>query len=107
MIRKLILASAIALGTAGLAQAQSAVQITGGGDNLEITYASAPRNVVGGGEVALSGGGVNRSYSYRALRAQPGLAATLQGGGDNAQLIYGSGAPAAGFAQAAGLAPRG
>ncbi|MCB4825296.1 hypothetical protein [Roseicella aerolata] len=88
MIRTLALASALALGTLGAAQAQSAPQLVGGGNDAVVVYGAPSHNIAGGGRVLLSGGGDNRSFRYEALQAQPGRAATIQGGGADRQIVY-------------------
>ncbi len=89
MIRNILFASMIALGTAGAAQAESGPRLVGGGTNAEVEYGGAPEGVqVGGGTVRLQGGGDNRSFTYGAVNAFRGPAGRLVGGGENAQVVY-------------------
>jgi hypothetical protein len=97
MIRTILLASGLALGTATV---HAAPQLVGGGDEAHVEYGGLPGgSPVGGGHVRLSGGGNDRSYAYGAMQAQPGRVAVLVGGGDEAQVVYLPAAPAAGLAR--------
>ena len=108
MIRNILLASVLALGAAGAAQAADGPRLVGGlangGARVE---RSAPASLVGGGTVALTGGGDDRSYAYGVVNEQPGRIGRLVGGGDEAQVIYDDAAPASGIATARGGVPRG
>jgi hypothetical protein len=92
MIRNALIASVIALGTLGAAQAQdNGPRLVGGGDNAEVVYAVPSHNVVGGGAATITGGGDNLRIAYGSgttTQQQRGLVAELHGGGDNAQLVY-------------------
>ena len=114
MIRNVLFASLIALGAAaGAAQAQApdptgrvpttgnivgggAATIAGGGDNMQITYATGG---AGGGLVPLAQpprlararNGTNGSMSVEYLEpetARPGREAWLVGGGSDAEVVY-------------------
>jgi hypothetical protein len=91
MIRNALIASAIALGTIGAAQAQdSGPRIIGGGNDQTVIYAEPSRNVVGGGLATITGGGENQSLAYSGTTSQAsnGLIAEVVGGGENRQLVY-------------------
>jgi hypothetical protein len=92
MIRNALLASVIAFGAVGIAQAQDAgPRLVGGGDNAQVVYAEPSHNVVGGGAATITGGGDNLRIAYGSgttAQAQNGLVAELIGGGDNKQLVY-------------------
>lgn len=98
MLRKALFASLIALGTAGIAQAQDAgPRLIGGGENAQVVYAVPSNNVVGGAVASINGGGENTQIAYGqlpALHAQNNMTAVLVGGGDNAQVVYYQGTPA-------------
>ena len=84
MSRKALFASLIAL-----AAATSPALASGSGDNGTLGHAGAPSgSTAGGGTIAMSGGGDDRSFTYAAPHAQPGRTATLAGGGDNAEIVY-------------------
>jgi hypothetical protein len=115
---KTILASLLAIGIAGAAQAQApstfnitghvpgqqvgniagggSATLSGGGDDLSITY-SAP-GAGGGGVLSQSGrlarfasthgDGLLVEYGAPAASADPGREAWITGGGDNAELVY-------------------
>ena len=105
MLRKILFASLITFGAAGAATAQGLPQngpyLIGGGNNAKVEYGGAPPGVVvGGGIVALNGGGENRSYSYGAVNALPGQLGMLVRGGENAQVVYQPVTPATGIAHA-------
>ncbi len=116
---KTIFASLVAIGIAGGAQAQApstfniagqapgqqvgniagggSATISGGGDDLTITY-SAPGAGGGGGVLSQSGrlarfasthgDGLLVEYGAPAASADAGREAWLTGGGDNAQVVY-------------------
>ena len=116
---KTIFASLLAIGIAGGAQAQApstfniagqapgqqvgniagggSATLSGGGDDLSITY-SAPGAGGGGGVLSQSGrlarfasthgDGLLVEYGAPAASADPGRAAWLTGGGDNAEVVY-------------------
>jgi len=104
MLRNILAAGLLALGTAGTALAQEGPALIGGGEDAQVVYNGVPHgSVVGGGYVRLNGGGEDRSYSYGPVSAQPGLVGKLIGGGDNAVVVYAPMAPATpahGFARA-------
>jgi hypothetical protein len=97
MLRKALFASLIALGTAGIAQAQDAGPwLIGGGENAQVVYAVPGNNVVGGAAASISGGGENTQIAYGQLPAahrQSSMTAELVGGGKNAQVVYHQAAP--------------
>jgi hypothetical protein len=120
MARNIIVASLLAIGVAGGAQAQGAASygvtgylsdqvgdvvgggsatITGGGDNLQITYGVGGAG--GGGSPvqlgrfarALGGAGDGMQVEYldeAPAGAGPGREAWMVGGGDNAEVVYAS-----------------
>ena len=108
MIRNALIASVIALGTLGAAQAQdNGPRLIGSGDNAQLVYSEPSRNVAGGGVASLTGTGDNARLAYTGPvmpEAQSGLVAELNGTGDNAQLTYH--APAAGSSLLAGHGSR-
>ncbi len=94
------LAAATLLLGATVASAQTGPVITGGGDNLTITYeGGADRpvgNIVGGGVAIVSGGGDNREIRYAStVFPEPTAVARLSGGGDNLVITYAPVTPAA------------
>jgi hypothetical protein len=107
MVRNLFLASALVLGAAGAAQAQSYPRLVGGGEDAEVVYADTSHNVVGGGGVQATGGGLDRSYSYGTVNALRGPVGTLVGGGENAEVVYQASPTAPMVAQRVTLPPRG
>ena len=109
MVRNILLASVIALGAAGAAQAADGPRLVGGLGNggAQIEYGGAPANVVGGGAVALNSSGEDRSYTYGALVPQQGRIGRVVGGGSEIQLVYDAAPQASGIAAAATAAPRG
>ena len=116
---KTIFASLLAIGIAGGAQAQApstfntagqapgqqvgniagggSATLSGGGDDLSITY-SAPGAGGGGGVLSQSGrlarfasthgDGLLVEYGAPAASAAPGREAWITGGGDNAEVVY-------------------
>jgi hypothetical protein len=92
MIRNALIASVIALGTLGAAQAQdNGPRLIGGGDNAEVVYAVSSQNVVGGGAATITGGGDNLRIAYGSgvtTQEQRGLVAEMIGGGNDTQLVY-------------------
>ncbi|GGC62841.1 hypothetical protein GCM10011504_46280 [Siccirubricoccus deserti] len=88
MVRNIILASVLVLGAAGAARAESSARLIGGGEDVAIAYAGTPQNVVGGGVAQVTGGGLDRSYSYGTVSALRAPAAALVGGGENAEVVY-------------------
>ena len=92
MIRNALLASVLALGTIGAAQAQdNGPRLVGGGDNAEVVYSVPSHNVVGGGSATIIGGGDNLRIAYGSgttTQKQRGLVAELIGGGNDKQLVY-------------------
>jgi uncharacterized protein YjiS (DUF1127 family) len=108
MTRNALIASMVALGTIGAAQAQDAgPRLIGTGDNAQLVYPAPSRNVVGGGVASLTGTGDNALLAYSGpmrQEAQTGLVAELIGTGDNAQLVYQ--APATGSSLLAGYGSR-
>lgn len=109
MVRNILLASVIALGAAGAAQAADGPRLIGGlGDGGARIERSQPATQVGGATVLFSGGGNDRSYAYGAVQAQPGRVARIIGGGNDQQVVYEDAPQAAGLAAAALVgAPRG
>ncbi len=101
MIRTTLTASLFALALAGAAQAHDPIgggsaTITGGGDNLAITYSAGG---AGGGMATHSQSGRLARFAgshgdgqlveYLApAPANPGPSARLVGGGDNAEVVY-------------------
>jgi hypothetical protein len=100
MFRTALLASVLALGTAGaaLAQDNGPRLIGGGGDGgPRVEYVVPSQNVVGGGFARLTGDSDSRSVAYAgptAAQVQVGVAQII-GGGQDQQLAYGP-APATG-----------
>jgi len=98
MIRSALIASVIAFGTLGAAQAQdNGPRLVGGGDNAEVVYAVPSRNVVGGGAATIIGGGDNLRIAYGSgttAQAQNDLVAELTGGGDDQRIVYHTVTPA-------------
>ena len=98
MIRNALIASVIALGTFGAAQAQdNGPRLVGGGDNAQVVYAVPSHDVVGGGAATITGGGDNLRIAYGSgitTQEQSGLVAELIGGGNDKQLVYRPVAPA-------------
>ncbi|MDO9709825.1 hypothetical protein [Paracraurococcus lichenis] len=91
MIRNALIASAIALGTIGAAQAQDAApRLVGGGADASVVYDAPSRNLAGGGLATILGGGENQRLSYAGITTQApsGLVGTVIGGGENRQLVY-------------------
>ena len=100
MIRTTFTASLFALALAGAAQAHDPIgggsaTITGGGDNLTVTYSTGG---AGGGmafhaqsgrlaRIAGNSDGAQVEYLTSAP-ANPGPSARLVGGGDNAEVVY-------------------
>jgi hypothetical protein len=107
MVRNLFLASAFLLGAAGVAQAQSAPQLVGGGEDAQLVYSPASQNVVGGGTARVTGGGLDRSFSYGAVTALRGPVASMVGGGENSEVVYQASPTAPLMAQRVTLQPRG
>jgi hypothetical protein len=101
MIRTTLTASLFALALAGAAQAHDPIgggsaTITGGGDNLTVTYSAGG---AGGGMATHSQSGRLARFAgshgdgqlveYLApAPANPGPSARLVGGGDNAEVVY-------------------
>ncbi len=103
MIRTTFTAALFALALAGAAQAYDPIgggsaTISGGGDDMTITYSAGG---AGGGSGVLSqpGGRIARfagsqgdgqlvEYLTPAVPADPGREAWLVGGGDNAEVVY-------------------
>ena len=92
MFRNLLLASVIAVGTAGAALAQEGPRLVGGNGNggPEVVYGNGdlPGSLVGGAQVRLSGGDRDRSYQYGQVNAFPGQVGRLVGGGADAYVAY-------------------
>lgn len=91
MFRTMLLASALALGTAGAALAQGGPRLVGGGENAQVVYDAPSQNVVGGGVASISGGGDNTQIAYGSTvtsEAPNGLVAEMVGGGENTQVVY-------------------
>ena len=94
MFRATVLASLIALGTVGAAQAQdNGPRLVGGnGDGgPRVEYSEPSQNVVGGGYARITGEGISRSVTYTGpakAQTQSGLIGALVGGGDEQKLVY-------------------
>ncbi|MFC7478239.1 hypothetical protein ACFQS7_28115 [Dankookia sp. GCM10030260] len=94
MFRSTLIASLIALGTAGAAFAQdSGPRLVGGGGDggPRIEYSQPSQNVVGGGSARIIGGGENQQVVYgprNTSQASSGLVARLVGGGADRRVIY-------------------
>lgn len=93
MFRNLLLASVIAVGTAGAALAQEGPRLVGGNGNggPEVVYGNTdnlPGSVVGGAQVRLSGGDRDRVFQYGRVNAFPGQVGQLVGGGADAHVVY-------------------
>jgi hypothetical protein len=98
MIRNALIASVIAFGTIGAAQAQdNGPRLIGGGDNAQVVYAVPSHNVVGGGAATITGGGDDLRIAYGSdtpAQQRSGLVAELIGGGDDQQVVYHAADPA-------------
>jgi hypothetical protein len=92
MIRNVLIASIIAFGAIGAAQAQdNGPRLVGGGDNAEVVYSVPSHNVVGGGAATITGGGDNLRIAYGSgvtTQEQRGLVAELIGGGNDKTIVY-------------------
>ncbi|MDB5373742.1 MAG: hypothetical protein JWP04_2384 [Belnapia sp.] len=95
MFRNLLLASVIAVGSAGAALAQDGPRLVGGnaGGGPEVVYdngipGNVPGSVLGGAQVRMSGGDRDRSYQYGQVNAFPGQIGRLVGGGNEAHVVY-------------------
>jgi len=92
MIRNALIASLIAFGTAGAAQAQDAgPRLIGGGPDAQVVYAAPSHNVLGGGNATIVGGNNDQRLAYSGTTtAQPqsGFVAEIVGGGENQQVVY-------------------
>ncbi|MDO9712534.1 hypothetical protein [Paracraurococcus lichenis] len=94
MFRNALIASVIALGTAGAAQAQDVgPRLIGGGADggPRVEYAVPSQNVVGGGDARFTGDRSSRSLAYAgqtAKQAPSGLVGQLVGGADEQKLVY-------------------
>jgi hypothetical protein len=93
MIRNVLIASMLVLGTVGCAESQNygGPRMVGGGDNTQVVYDAPSRNVVGGGSATITGGGDDMRIAYGSgvtVQERSGLVAELVGGGDNEQLVY-------------------
>jgi ethanolamine utilization microcompartment shell protein EutL len=92
MGRKALIASVIALGSIGAAQAQDAgPRLIGTGDDAQLVYPAPSRSLVGGGVASLTGAGDDAHLAYggpTVSETQTGLVAELVGTGDNARLVY-------------------
>jgi len=99
MIRNTLIASLIAFGVAGAAQAQDGgPRLVGGGPDAQDVYAEPSQNVVGGGRATIIGGNTDQRLAYGgATRIQPqsGLVAEIVGGGENQRVVYHQAGPAA------------
>jgi hypothetical protein len=110
MFRNALIASVVALGAAGAAQAQDGgPRLIGSGADTQVVYAEPSRNLVGGGVATTSGSSDDRTIAYGDTSAQAGsgLVAELTGGGDNAQLVYRPAAPADSLLAGRAARPRG
>ncbi len=102
MIRTTVTAALFALALAGAAQAYDPIgggsaTISGGGDNMTITYSTGGAGA-GSGVLSQSGrlarfagshgDGALVEYLTPAVPADPGREAWLLGGGDNAEVVY-------------------
>jgi hypothetical protein len=105
------LASVIALGSVGAVQARDVgPRLVGGGENTQVVYAEPSRNVVGGGHATISGGADNLRITYgprATAQAAIGRVAELVGGGDNAQVVYHQTAPSGSMVAGAAGWPHG
>ncbi|GGC28934.1 hypothetical protein GCM10011504_03880 [Siccirubricoccus deserti] len=110
MFRNALFASLIALGAAGVAQAQDAgPRLIGGGDNTQLVYGRTSSNLVGGGGASIIGGGDDLRITYgrdATTEVASGLAAELVGGGENAQLVYRQELPSDSFLVGQAARPR-
>ncbi len=94
MFRSTLIASLLALGTAGaaLAQDNGPRLVGGGGDGgPRVEYSQPSQNVVGGGPATIIGGGENQQVVYGPMstsQASSGLVARIVGGGADRQVIY-------------------
>ena len=99
MIRNALIASLIAFGAAGAAQAQDGgPRLVGGGPDAQVVYAEPSTNVVGGGRATIIGGNTDQRLAYGgATRTQPqtGFVAEIIGGGESQQVVYHQVGPAA------------
>lgn len=87
MVRQSILAAAVALATAGAAQAE--VYIDGEANNRSIVYLGvAPTQVGGGAARIVTTGDGPQVVNPQATGAQPGRVAVITGGGNNLEVHY-------------------
>lgn len=96
MFRKAMTAALLGLSaTAMLAPAEAYPRISGGGENLTITYGpERGHTVVGGAAASLQGGGENKLYvAPPGGRAREGRIGVVEGGQRNQQLRYLDGRP--------------
>ncbi|MCO6417589.1 hypothetical protein JYK14_15675 [Siccirubricoccus sp. KC 17139] len=107
MIHKALIASIIALGAAGAAQAQSGPRLIGGGEDAMVVYDVASTNRAGGATARVIGGGEDAQYSASATTPAPGLVGTLLGGGENAVVVYQQPSMPASMMAGRGNQPRG
>lgn len=96
MLNRMLIVATALLGPAAqvhIAAAQDSTypRLVNNGGDVEVDYGPGPRgNILGGGQVVLSGGGDN----MRITRLDPGpvqsggLIATLTGGGDESRITY-------------------
>ncbi|WP_431271267.1 hypothetical protein [Dankookia sp. P2] len=90
MIRTLLLASTLALGTAGAALAEGP-HIVGGGRDQTVVYDAPGGNVVGGGYARITGEAGNRTMAYGGTpqtQASSGLLAEITGEANNRRVTY-------------------
>jgi hypothetical protein len=92
MLRTLAIASLLALGIGGPAWAQdSGPRLIGGGDDAQLVYPEPSRNVVGGGVATITGGADNLQITYGprvTVGESLGLIAEMVGGGDDRRIVY-------------------
>jgi hypothetical protein len=97
MARNVILASLLAIGLAGGAQAASDAHLSGGGDDNTITYSGTQLNIAGGGSAGYVNGGEYATFSHTGDWPGQGnrSAALDNASGGGSELLYaGSVAPA-------------
>ena len=92
MLRTLTLACRLAFGICCPAWAQdSGPRLIGGGDDAQVVYPEPSRNLAGGGVATITGGADNMQITYGlqvTTGASHGLMAEMEGGGDDRRIVY-------------------
>ena len=109
MFRTILLASPLALGITGAAQAQGGPRMVGGGPDAQVVYDEPSENVVGGGYGTIVGEANSRTVVYggpTTAQASNGLIGEITGEAGNRTIVYHQAAPAAARALAAARSAR-